>query len=256
MYRIIPSFKLSLAFLFSLLSFTFAKAEIRHNNDSDPVYVNAGVQTTPFTMSLTPIGETCVGNGEIIVDISGTQIGADFEFLFYRLPDTTTPVRVVNGVMPVGPDFTVLQHIESGLTSGDYRVVVTQTVGVQSNQQVDDVTVLNEIAALSFGYTVSPVCGASEINVNVTAGNPLTYELRDTSNAVVIPAQASSELGPVSPGTYLVVVTDVCGNSSSQGVTTSVIPASYGFRRSNNTTGFEVLQDCNNYLHSEDLFFN
>jgi hypothetical protein len=45
MYRILPSFKLSLAFLFILLSYAFAKAETcSYTNDNNSVYVDAGVQ--------------------------------------------------------------------------------------------------------------------------------------------------------------------------------------------------------------------
>ncbi|WP_407557906.1 hypothetical protein, partial [Winogradskyella sp. 4-2091] len=216
-------------------------------------------QITPFEMRVIPTDEVCTGNGILTMDITDTQEGAEFEFVIYQLPDTTTPFRVSNGIEPSGPDFTTFQHIETSFPAGNYRVIATQTLGTQTNQETQEAVINDNTEDLIFTATETTICGGGEITANVTTGTAISYELRDSSNTVIIPPQASDILTPVPPGDHIVVVIDACGDEFTQGITISTPDANYGFYRyvwSDNTSVFRVLQDCNNYLHTERISFN
>lgn len=204
-------------------------------------------------MTLTPTPQTCTGNGQIKIDITNTEMGAVFEFQIYESSNLVTPFRVTNGIIATG---NTLTHTENALPAGNFRVVAVQVVGVASNQQTRTVTIANNIQPLAYSLTQTPLCTGASIRVNVTAGNPATYELRTTANAVVIPAQASNVLTPVAAGSYNVVVTDVCGNSSSLGVTVVNDPAVYTVRRNNSVLGFWTMENCNTIRHVEQLQYN
>jgi len=189
-----------LILLFSLFAFSSVTAQI-----------------TSFGLRVTPTEEVCNGNGVLTMNVSRTQAGAQFEFVIYKLPDVAAPFRVTNGIQASGPNFSVLEHVETAFPSGNYRII-------------------------------------GEITVNVTEGNAITYEIRDLSNSVIIAPQASNVLTPVPPGDYLVVVSDACNDEFTQGITISNPVASYGVERNffanNSTSVFSVLEDCNNYRHT------
>ncbi|WP_108246165.1 gliding motility-associated C-terminal domain-containing protein [Muricauda brasiliensis] len=206
-----------------------------------------------FTLSLTPTDETCTGNGQITMDIGNTEAGAEFEFLIYQLPNTVTPFRVIDNVIATGPTLT---YTETALPNSDFQVVATQVVGAESNQKTENVTISNTMESLSFTLSQTPICSGVEIHVNVTAGHPSTYELRDESDNVVIAPQPSNVLSPVTQGTYNVIVTDVCGNSASLGITVANDPQTYAVRRVNPIHSFWLMEDCNTIRHEEQLMYN
>ena len=206
-----------------------------------------------FTLSLTPSDETCTGNGQITMDISDTEAGAEFEFLIYQLPNMVTPLRVIDNVIATGPTLT---YTETALPSSDFQVVATQVVGAESNQKTENVTISNTMESLSFTLSQTPICSGVEIHVNVTAGHPSTYELRDESDNVVIAPQPSNVLSPVTQGTYNVIVTDGCGNSASLGITVANDPQTYAVRRVNPIHSFWLMEDCNTIRHEEQLIYN
>ncbi|WP_028890685.1 gliding motility-associated C-terminal domain-containing protein [Tenacibaculum sp. 47A_GOM-205m] len=216
------------------------------------VSVTVNAQVTPFTMVVTPVDETCTGNGQFIIDIDNTETGAEFEFTIYESSNLVTPIRV-ESTTATG---TTLQHTISALPSGTYHVIVTQTVGIETNQQEADVTIASNIENLAFTLSQEPLCSGADITVNVTAGNPDTYELYDTSNTLVTGPQASNIFSSVAAGDYTVVVTDVCGNSTSLGVTVTDDPAVYGIQRNNGIYGFWTKEDCNTIRHIEKLQYN
>ncbi|WP_400080000.1 Ig-like domain-containing protein [Winogradskyella sp. R77965] len=222
-------------------------------------FSNLNAQITPFGMTVTPTDEFCNGNGILTIDIDSTQEGAEFEFVIYQMPDNATPFRVTNGIAPIGPNFTEFQHIETSFPAGNYRVVATQTLGTQTNQKLKNASIEDNREELIFTATESTICDGGEITVNVTTGTATTYELRNPSNTVIIPPQTSNILTPVSPGNYLVVVSDACEDEFTQGITITTPVENYSFYNyvwSENTNGFTFLQDCTNYLHSEELLIN
>ena len=217
-------------------------------------------QITPFTMHLTPVDQTCTGNGQVSIDIDGTQAGAEFEFQLFQLPNLAVPVRVTSGVTASGNDLT---HVETSLSPGNYRLVAIQFLGVTSNQQFADITIGSNVQALAFNLTQIEVYGGKSITVNVSSGFPETFELLDTSNNEVLPAQASNIFENVAEGNYIVRVTDVCGNRVTQGVTV-VYDADVEYSLLRETTqitasslyGFSVIDDYNTLRHKELLSFN
>ncbi|MBL4745869.1 MAG: DUF11 domain-containing protein, partial [Flavobacteriaceae bacterium] len=216
-------------------------------------------QITPFEMTLTPSDETCIGNGEITVDITGTQDGAVFEFVLYHLPNIVVPLKVNSDIVPTGPDFTILQHLENHLPAGEYRLVVTQTVGLETNQQTADVTISNSEEGLVYTTSESYTCDTTIITVDVTKGNPLTYELRDLLNNVVIAAQASNVLTPVAAGDYRVVVTDVCNHGVTKRIEVSDNPSRYFWSTSYNegeTSFVYQIEECATATHTMTLGYN
>ncbi|MFV0471691.1 MAG: hypothetical protein ACK5L7_06615, partial [Paludibacteraceae bacterium] len=211
---------------------------------------------TDFTLTLTPVHMTCTGNGQIVIDIADTQAGAVFDLFVYQLPNTTNPIRTISDIPATG---TTLTHTETGFTNGSYRVLAIQTFGTETNQKTADVTINDVRQNLAFTVTQTAACaGNSTLTVNVTAGHPANYKLLNSSNgAVVIPPQTSNILQPVAPGSYNVVVTDVCGNSKSLGVTVTTATGTYDVQRSNSATwGFNNMTDCNNIYHQERLRYN
>ena len=72
-------------------------------------------QLSNFTLSATKIDETCTANGSLSFSVSNTTPGSVILYSIYLLPNVTTPYSVQSST-------TI-----SGLTSGTYRIVATQS---------------------------------------------------------------------------------------------------------------------------------
>lgn len=157
-------------------------------------------QLTNFTLQVNATNETCAGNGVLSFAVTNTTPGATIVYNIYRLPDVTTPITVTSA-----SSFT-------GLTAGNYRVIATQSLGVQSNSQQQDVPILNRINPLQYNLTYQNVlCGNDgKIIVNVTQGNPVNYEI--ISGPMIRPLQTSNIFSGLTIGTYQVRVFDSCGD--------------------------------------------
>src|SRR5690606_37514768 len=86
-------------------------------------YFTTNDQINVFDMILTPVDQTCAGNGQIVIDITNTEAGAEFEFQIYQLPNISTTFRVTNGIIASG---NTLSHIETSLPVGNFRITATQ----------------------------------------------------------------------------------------------------------------------------------
>ena len=204
-------------------------------------------------MGLTPTNATCIGNGQVTVNIAGTQSGATFDIVIYKLPNVTVPYYSASGIAATS---STLTSTISLLQSGNYSITVTQHFGAQTNQQNSSFTIVNNYVPLSFTYSTQRNCIGMLITVNVTAGSALSYELRTSSNTVVVPAQSSNILGPVGSGTYNIIVTDVCGNSTSLSITIAALTSVYS-SVSVGINGFGLLTaGCDSIKHVESLVFN
>lgn len=137
--------------------------------------INAGAYA--FTVTSTP--ETCTGNGEIIIDFTGTTIGDVFEVTLYKDGNTVTPFRVTSDISdPLNTDF---QHVETDLPSGSFEVRIAKTAGLaEADPNPQTIIVSDNVEDVVFDFTTEFICGGSEITVNVTAGNPATYFLTET----------------------------------------------------------------------------
>ena len=152
-----------------------------------------------FSFTVTKTDETCTGNGALTFTATGTTPGASLFYSVYLLPDSTNPIAVVNTSMI------------TGLSAGNYRVVALQTLGSLSNSQQRQIAILDNRTPLIFqvdGHALN--CQIGTITVNVTQGNPVSYEI--ISGPVLIPAQTSNVFNDMPLGQYTIKVTDACGD--------------------------------------------
>lgn len=158
-------------------------------------------QIDNFTLSVIPIDETCTANGSLSFSVSNTLPGSTIIYTIYKLPNITTPVAVTS----ISP-FT-------GLTSGTYRIVATQSLGTESATKQQDVIINDDTADLTYSLTSVPeICGFDGvITVNILTGNAVGYEI--ISGPVLIPLQSSNVFPNLSAGTYVIRVHDSCNEA-------------------------------------------
>lgn len=195
-----------------------------------------------FAAVITPTPQTCVGNGEITINISNTEAGAVFEFVFYLQSDLTNPYKIVNGIASKG---TTLSITETGFKSGDYTIDVRQVAGAESNEEQFTTSIADDVELIAYSYTLSPLCSGQKITVNVSQGHPATYALKDRQGNVVVPAQASNELSPNAAGEYTIVVTDVCGDETVLDLTTEDVAQEYKHSIRNSDDSDYGVINCN-----------
>ncbi|MCA6065912.1 hypothetical protein JI747_001900 [Chryseobacterium sp. RG1] len=206
------------------------------------------------TVNVTTAPDTCGGTGSAAYNIDGATVGAEFDFVIYKLPDTTTPYRTTTDIQVTSASFT---YNELNLPAGSYNLVAYHRDGASVTPVNTSFTVASNFTAIAFSLSQAYVCSGSAVTVNVSAGSPATYELRTTANTVVIAPQASNVLTPVSPGTYNVIVTDTCGNTTSLGITvTAENFTGYEADRSVGLPSFSIMSDCNTIHHTERLKYN
>lgn len=157
-------------------------------------------QLNDFSLQISATNETCSGNGALSFTVTNTTPGATIVYNIYQLPDVTTPIAVTGA-----NNFT-------GLVAGNYTVIATQSLGALSNSQQQDITILNQINALQYNLTYQNVlCGNDgKIFVNVTQGNPVSYEI--IGGPMTFPLQTSNVFTGLTTGTYQVRVFDSCGD--------------------------------------------
>jgi len=170
-----------------------------------------------FTLSVTPTPETCFGNGEIDVSVSGVPSGATVDYVLYKLPDLTTPVATAVGGPPPNYPFTF-----QGLTDGTYKVVATQSSGGQSSSEEENVIVVdnkNPVTPPTTNISHTILCGDDgKITIDVTQGTVSTYELLeqqpDGSFSQIFPPQTGNTFSGLTPGVYVISMVDaLCLNT-------------------------------------------
>jgi len=161
----------------------------------------AYAQLNPFTLTVTPTPQTCLGNGSLSFTVAGTTAGSTIGYEVYLLPNTTTPVA------------TVTSTTVTSLAAGNYQVIATQSLGALSNTATATVTIANNIVPLAYTlvpqHVKCPFDGA--ITVNVTSGTAVSYEIFD--GPVTRPVQTTNVFNNLPIGTYMVRVTNNCGNT-------------------------------------------
>lgn len=164
-------------------------------------YTNSFSQIDNFTLTVTHTNETCTANGTLSFSVSNILPGATILYSIYRFPNLTTPITVTN-ISPF-----------AGLTAGIYRVIATQSFGSQSASKQKDVTIINQIVALSYQLTsTKEICGADgTITVTTTTGVAVEYEI--ISGPIIKPLQNSNVFTGLSAGLYDIRVFDVCGEA-------------------------------------------
>lgn len=174
-------------------------------------------QLNPFTVTTTVVNnETCPSYGSISWAVSNTAPGS---VISYNIINTATNAVVI----------TTSSTMYSGLVSGSYKVVATQTLGNESNQATSNtVQVANNLIPLVFSLSKNSdeICGNDgSFTVNVSSGrSPYVYQLLDGSNNVIA-SQASNVFSGLTAATYKVRVVDQCGEGNVSFITINSTPS-------------------------------
>lgn len=168
---------------------------------------SAFAQLSDFALTVTAANESCTANGVLNFSVSNTTAGAAIVYRIFQLPNTATPIAVTSA------------NTFTGLTAGNYRVVATQSLGSASNQQQQDISILNVIVPFSYTLTGQKVvCGNDgRITVNTFSGTAVSYEI--FSGPVTRPLQASNVFDLLPTGNYGIRVFNNCGNGLVQNYT-------------------------------------
>lgn len=168
-------------------------------------------QLSDFTLQVTPITESCTANGTLNFVVANTTAGATILYTIYKLPNTTVPIAVMG-------DATL-----TGLVSGNYRVIATQSLGELSNSQQQDVFITDTIIDLAYTLQGTPVvCGNDgKITVYVTNSDAVSYEI--FSGPVIRPLQTSNVFDNLPAGNYVVRVFDACGEGLARSYTLTAL---------------------------------
>ena len=139
------------------------------------------------------------------MSVNNTAVGATITYSLFLLPDSTNPIAE-----------TTASSFNS-LPSGDYIVVATQTLGSEENEQQQDITINNLTTTLDYDISHSTTSNCDEfgtITVNITSGNPVSYEI--ISGPQTVAPQSSNIFTGLPQGTYIVRVYDDCDNALSK----------------------------------------
>ena len=165
-------------------------------------------QLSSFSLVVTKTDETCTGNGSLSFNVQNTTPGATIVYSIYLLPNVTTPIATTSNTT-----FT-------GLQSGNYTVIATQTLGNLSNTAQQSIQINDTRVLLTYQVTsLQTSCAIGTIVATVLTGNPVTYEI--TSGPVIRPPQTSNLFTGLGPGTYNIRVNDACGEGVVQTYTLS-----------------------------------
>ncbi len=158
-------------------------------------------QLTAFSIQVVTTNETCKQNGLAVVTATNTTAGAQLLFSLYKLPNLTAPIS------------STTQNILSGLVSGNYSVVVSQTLGTLTNSQQQNFSIVDQVIPLSFSITpsITTNCDTTgNITVNtITGSGPFKYEI--ILGPLTFPPQQSNQFTGLPNGFYRIRVIDSCG---------------------------------------------
>ncbi|MBS1534144.1 MAG: gliding motility-associated C-terminal domain-containing protein [Bacteroidetes bacterium] len=193
----------------------------------------ANAQLSPFTLQVVPIVESCTANGRLDFMVTNTTPSATILYTIYRLPNTNVPIAVISA------------NTLTGLVSGNYRVIATQSLGDLSNSQQQDVFISNGIINLNYTLTgTQEICGVGgSITVHITHGIAVSYEI--FSGPVTRPLQSSPTFNNLPAGQYNVRVFDQCGEGLARAYTVDGglppgLNASLGYVGLDGCNGFSV----------------
>lgn len=173
-------------------------------------------QLPSFTLDITVTPETCFENGVIDVEVDGVAAGATVSYVIYKMPDETTPVA--NGAGGAAPNYPASF---TGLDSGDYKVVAIQTVGAETGEEMQIVTIDDDadpVTSVTNEIDWGILCGNDGyIEVTLLQGTAASYSLSlqqpDGSYQLIAGPQPSNLFTGLTAGVYLIGIIDAqCGN--------------------------------------------
>jgi len=160
-------------------------------------------QLNDFSIQTSVSNEICSNNGAILTTIQNGTIGASTVYKIYKLPNVVIPVSGLANA--------------TSLCSGDYKVVVTQTLGNDTLSKETFVTILDQKVTLTYSLSKddSSSCNATaSIIVNILTGAAKTYLLYQNNQLLV--TQTTNKFTNLSAGIYKVRVIDFCDNAVPQ----------------------------------------
>lgn len=159
-------------------------------------------QLPAFNFNVTATPETCAGNGMLSFTVSGTVPGAAVGYEIYLLPNTTTPINQTSA------------SFLAGLGAGNYTVRATQNLGGQTSTNVQNATIVSQVAPLTLGLAFTKAkCGNdATITVSVQTGTAVSYEI--IAGPVTKPLQASPFFSGLPPGLYQIRAYNACGDAT------------------------------------------
>jgi gliding motility-associated-like protein len=217
-----------------------------------PIF-NIALHAQNFNLDLQSTAASCIGNGAITVSLTNVQPDSQLEFNFYLLPNTAAAFRTFSVNNPGASDF---QHIENSLPAGSYLVVVAQATLSQTFQLTDSITITDTSSPLIFSVSQHAICNDQNVLVNVSSGNAISYELRDNQGNTIVGPQQSNLINNVTPGTYVLVVSNNCGSSVGLSIQVAPALANYLVYRNGQQYRFDNLTHCDSIGHTSRLIFN
>lgn len=168
-------------------------------------------QLSNFNLQVTKTDETCLGNGSLSFSVSNTTANAAILYKVYSLPDTNTPIAVLEG------------NTLGSLSAGTYKVVAMQSLGNQMNSKEQSVTIQSNIQPFNFSVSSQGqgCSGGGTIVVNTVSGIAASYEI--ISGPVTRPMQSSNVFPDLPSGSYNVRAFNNCGVGKVKTFTLSVI---------------------------------
>jgi len=156
-------------------------------------------QLSDFTLNVSKTDETCTGNGSLSFSVQNQTPNSTVLYSIYLLPNVTTPIASTQN------------NTFTGLQSGNYTVIATQSLGDLSNTsqqtvQIDDLRVLLTYQLANEQNS----CSTGAIEATVLTGNPVSYEI--ISGPIIIPPQTLNIFSGLVSGTYNIRVNDACGD--------------------------------------------
>ncbi len=179
-----------------------------------------GLNAQGFDLILTATPETCYGNGAISITTENTVAGATLEYVLYKLPDDNIPYSL--GIGDSGELYTF-----SGLTFGDYKVEVIQSIGGTSlgvEEEIVTISLLiNPVTPQTTEIISSIICDSGTITVMLFQGVAEYYQLfieQPIGSGTFVEIGAPQGAGEnttvfedIVPGHYRILIKDEnCGN--------------------------------------------
>lgn len=171
-------------------------------------------QLNDFTIDVIKTDETCLGNGTLTVNTANTNPLSSLQYAVYKYPNTVVPISVLN------------INFLGNLNSGDYKVVVTQTLGGLFNIKEKDVSIqhVETPVTYSLASTTTGCALGGQIDVTVISGTATGFEI--ISGPVTRAVQPTGTFTGLPSGTYNVRVFNECGTGQVTTFTLVNTPAS------------------------------
>ncbi len=171
-------------------------------------------QLNDFSIDVVKTDETCLGNATLTVSTNNTTPLSLLQYAVYRYPNLVVPISILN------------TNFLGNLNSGDYKIVVTQTLGALFNTQEQDISIqyVETPVVYSIASTTTGCAQGGQIDITVVSGTATGFEI--ISGPVTKPVQPSGTFTGLPSGTYNIRVFNECGTGQVTTFTLVNVPSS------------------------------